>query len=187
MSKQLCPESIMFSSTKDVSRTPGITILGGYEVILEERFWSKVKKGTDDECWEWQGVILPSGYGCFIRPTRAHRMAYELATGAIPEGLCILHSCDNKRCVNPLHLRVGTHADNMHDRDERKRRSPLCGEHNPNSTLTVVDILTIRKLYSEGGITQQELGNKFDVHQKTISKIVRRKCWAWLPEKENLK
>lgn len=91
---------------------------------LAERFWGKVKKG--EGCWEWQGSINTTGYGQIYlgagrRRSVTHRVSYELAKGPIPDGLVVMHSCDNPRCVNPDHLSVGTHADNAADRDAKGR------------------------------------------------------------------
>lgn len=88
---------------------------------LEERFWAKVQKG--EGCWEWQAAKT-NGYGRINvegRAIPAHRLAYELTNGPIPQGLFVLHSCDNPGCVNPEHLRAGTALDNMLDRSARGR------------------------------------------------------------------
>lgn len=88
---------------------------------LGERFWSKVDCG--DGCWEWTAARHRSGYGVFQlgvgRQISAHRQAWVLARGAIPEGLWVLHHCDNRGCVRPEHLYVGTPGDNARDREER--------------------------------------------------------------------
>lgn len=93
------------------------------------RFWPKVdKSGGQDGCWEWKGCTdntRNGGYGMFTmdyRSHRAHRIAYELTHGPIPDGLVACHHCDNPRCCNPSHLFIGTVADNNADR-ERKGRS----------------------------------------------------------------
>src|ERR1700756_2891954 len=95
---------------------------------VEDRFWAKVAKGPG--CWEWQGKRHYKGYGHFTvrgqgrrRTLKAHRVSWELANGPIPEGLHVLHSCDNPPCVNPDHLFLGTDMDNVHDRDAKGRRN----------------------------------------------------------------
>ena len=75
----------------------------------------------EDSCWEWQKLRYPTGYGRFGQ-LYAHRVSWEIENGDIPEGLHILHTCDNPPCVNPKHLYVGTHQDNMRDRQERHPR-----------------------------------------------------------------
>lgn len=83
---------------------------------VKERFWSRVKK--TDSCWNWIGGISPSGYGRFsigLRGHFAHRKSYEINIGRIPNNLCILHKCDNRHCVRPDHLFLGTRLDNARD------------------------------------------------------------------------
>lgn len=88
------------------------------------RFWRNVDRRSGSECWPWTGSIGSGGYGAFSirgKQLTASRRAYELTFGAIPEGLFVLHSCDNRPCCNPAHLRVGTHTDNMRDMVSRDR------------------------------------------------------------------
>lgn len=98
------------------------------DLSVEERFWSKVDtSGTEEhpDCWEWTAYRRPTGYGHFRfrgKQWKAHRVAYTLIKGEIPEGQCVLHiECDNPPCVNPAHLKTGTQADNMRDRDQKGR------------------------------------------------------------------
>lgn len=89
-----------------------------------DRFTAKIWRSRGSDCWVWVGAYSGS-YGGFRvgdRVVGAHRFAYELWVGPIPEGLLVIHDCDDSRCVNPAHLRVGTHRDNMADRRLRRRR-----------------------------------------------------------------
>ena len=82
------------------------------------RFWSRVQKGSDGECWLWIGGRFASGYGRFWtggKDVRAHKLMYELMVGPVPEGTELRHTCDRKICVNPTHLILGTHTENMRD------------------------------------------------------------------------
>lgn len=114
---------------------------------LEARFWSYVDKRGDDECWEWQADCSRAGYGGLWNSETnnnisVHRYSYELHHGNINAGMLVLHSCDNKKCVNPKHLRQGTVKENVQDAIERGLR-PRCaipiktGEENPKSKITL--------------------------------------------------
>lgn len=142
------------------------------------RFLKRVMK--TDTCWLWTGRLGRGGYGAFDwkgTSIYAHRAAYELFVGEIPEGLDILHSCDNRRCVNPAHLRPGTHLDNMRDMYSKNRRQCRLGEDHPNSKLTWEQVNSIRQEYAAGGTTFQKLGRKYQVDQTLIHRIVRGIAW----------
>ena len=146
-----------------------------------ERYQEKVDVHGEDECWEWKAYRTREGYGQLWlngNATCAHRLAWELANGPIPEGLCVLHHCDNPGCVNPSHLFLGTRIDNNHDRDE-KGRTPH-GAKNGRARLTREEAREIRRLYESGEYSQRELGERFGVSQQHVSGIARRKHWAWL-------
>jgi len=92
---------------------------------LSERFWKKVNKGSPSECWEWMAYKNPTGYGRVSKGGKievAHRVAYELTYGAIPEGMVVMHRCDNPQCCNPGHLSLGTQKNNMWDCVSKGRR-----------------------------------------------------------------
>lgn len=106
-----------------------------------------------------------------------NRATWEDVNGAIPEGLHVLHHCDMKGCRNLEHLYLGTHQDNMVDRDERELQSPSSGPENGRAVLEVEVIEAIRAEYSLGGVTQAELGKRYGVTQSMVSNIVLYKNW----------
>lgn len=111
----------------------------------KERFWSKVNRGKPDECWEWNRYAIALGYAKFWvdgKLVRAHRYAWELTNGSIPKDMQVLHRCDNKLCMNPDHLYLGTHCNNMTDAMDRK----LMGTGSGWVKLYEGEIWLIRKL-----------------------------------------
>jgi len=103
----------------------------------------------------------------------AHRFAYNIShPKPAPDDMLVLHICNNPRCVNPMHLYVGTYSDNNQDtiRDGRS----------PHRKLSDEEVREIRKLYSEGGITHRKLAAEFDVHKSSISSILSGKHYSWL-------
>ena len=149
------------------------------------RFWEKVAFPDDNECWNWIGGIVKRGYGSFgircddnkIRMKYAHRIAWEYCNGKIPIGMNVLHHCDNPRCVNPTHLFLGTHSDNMVDMHSKSRGGNLVGEKSNLSKLSEKDVLKIRNYYKDKKYNQYELAFIFNVSQACISDIVNRKTW----------
>lgn len=138
---------------------------------FEQRFWEKVDKSSN--CWEWTGTISRLGYGSIRyhgKMVSAHRVAWEMSHGAIPSGAHVLHQCDNRKCVNPSHLFLGDHLDNMRDRDAKGR--------NGMAKLTAEQIVDIRHLYGSTNATQEMLGEKYGVSQQCISDIVRGRRWG---------
>lgn len=148
------------------------------KILAFDRFWSKVDVRGPDECWEWTGYRNPQGYGTFGVTygdnRKAHRVAWELTNGPIPEGMYALHGCDNRTCCNPDHLYLGMHADNMADRARRGRTA--VGENNGLAKLTAEKVFAIRE-HAAGGVTYKELARRYGVHRTNISLIVRRKTW----------
>lgn len=103
----------------------------------------------------------------------AHRYAYEQAKGPIPDGMVVMHTCDNRKCVNPEHLIVGTQSDNMRDCVAKGRRQDQNGEKGPSAKLKEQDVHFIRA----STLTNTELGKRFNVSGRTISDARRGKTW----------
>lgn len=148
----------------------------------EERLRSNCDVPSDpEECWNYTGALMHRGYGNFwFRGTtyRAHRASYIIFKGEIPEGLYVLHKCHNRKCCNPNHLEVGTHADNMDDMKEADRAAK--GSANGNSRLTEREVLEIAFKYymGLGGVTAASLGHEYGVSKVTIGNIIHGKQWS---------
>lgn len=150
-------------------------------VKLRDRFWSKVAVSRRDDCWEWLAGKNSRGYGMIAihKIMRlAHRVAYELAVGPIPEGMCVCHKCDNPVCVNPSHLFLGTQADNVADMDAKGRGNRPAGEHHPRAKLTADQVGEIRRRYTGGRGEQKTLAAEYGVNNQSISDIVLNKRWT---------
>lgn len=144
-----------------------------------ERFWSKVAKG--EGCWEWQAGRTPSGYGCFSTShgrsglsQRAHRAAWQLTYGPIPEGLRVCHACDNRACVRPDHLFLGTDAENQRDMVQKGRGRN--GTRNGRARLTEVDIPAIRERIASGELLAS-IASDYGVAPGTVWFIKTRRNW----------
>lgn len=143
---------------------------------MPDRFWAKVSK--TDECWIWTASKDRAGYGRF-GSAYAHRVAWTLTCGSIPNRLHVLHRCDNRACVRPSHLFLGTHQDNMADMYAKGRRPPPShtkGVNNPNAKLSPTEVLAIRRGYANGK-SQTTLATRYRMTQSDISRIVNRKTW----------
>lgn len=146
------------------------------QATARERFWANVPTGlSQHDCWEWQGYRNKNGYGEFHVERRlqlAHRYSYFLQTGEWGEYL--LHSCDNPACVNPAHLSVGTHQQNM---AEAAQRGLMChGEDHPYAKLTKEAVHAIRERHRQGE-SQLSLAKVYGVHQTTIRNVVKHITW----------
>jgi len=148
---------------------------------IEERFWEKVDKNCKNGCWEWLASDNQDGYGRFIingRAEQAHRVSWGLYYGEIPVGLCVLHHCDNPKCVRPDHLFLGTKGDNMQDMRDKNRHGGNVGENNGRSKLSALDVADIKELYDTGNYFQRDLAVTFGVSQTSISRIVLGESWS---------
>jgi hypothetical protein len=160
---------------------------------IKERFWPQVEK--TENCWLWRGPVDGPGYGRLYlsKPGNknfkegTHRISWELHNGPIPDGLWVLHHCDNPPCVRPDHLFLGTATDNIRDcvRKGRHRSNPPRGKQHPrwSAKLTVRDIAQIRELRLEGW-SQDRLATMFSVTRSNISLILSGKTWPHLSPPE---
>jgi hypothetical protein len=161
--------------------------------IAAARFWKKYDKlGPTPKhdvslgpCWLWTGAKhgKEQAYGkafCILVPGArlAHRIAFVLANGAIPEGMDVLHKCDNPPCGNPVHLYAGNDSDNILDSFLRNRRSHT-GENNPRAKLTRADVLAIRERI-EVGVRNKPLALAYGVSESLIQEIKMGRCWRGL-------
>lgn len=133
------------------------------------RFWSHVE--VTDTCWLWRSTVGTTGYGQFCmfgKYRKAHRVAYTLSVGEIPEGMFVLHRCDVPLCVNPDHLFLGTHQDNMADKAKKKRAG---------KKLTPEQASEIRARVAAGE-QQRSVAAAFGISQAAVSKIARGEWWS---------
>jgi hypothetical protein len=150
-----------------------------------ERFWPKVDRRGPEDCWEWQGAKNNHGYGWFsiaCKARLAHRAAWQLTHGEIPEGQHVLHRCDNPPCCNPAHLWLGTPADNSADRNAKGRTRagpPLRGERNGAAKLTTSQALEIKRRLAAGE-SERSIAEDFPVTDSTVHLIAKGQKWAHL-------
>ena len=145
-----------------------------------ERFEAKYIPEPNSGCWIWLSHLDKKGYGQFYLPprnmVRAHTAAWELYRGSRKE-LCVLHSCDVRCCVNPDHLRLGTHQENMNDRERRKRREPPQGVKNGRATISEETVRAIRNDKRSPRLMVRDYG----VPYSTLQKIRNRQTWRHIP------
>ena len=139
-------------------------------------FLSLIEKGA--KCWMWTGSVHHNGYGKWKR-FEAHRYSYELHKGPIPDGLLIMHSCDNPLCVNPDHLMPGTIADNIADCVQKGRNAR--GERMGSAKLTDASVAEIRQLYATGSYSARALGPVFGVSKTVILQVANGTLWRHVP------
>lgn len=163
-----------------------------------ERFWSKVDRKSDDECWPWVAGLHSAGYGAFavrmagggFKTKPAHQVAAHIAFGPA-EGRYVLHSCDNRVCCNPRHLRYGTQHDNVRDAMARNRHvppPPSKGNPNPpkgeavwNQSLTETEAREIwRRHFAGENMSQISAAMGHPVH--VINDVCRGRSWQHLPD-----
>jgi len=146
----------------------------------EERFWRRVDKGGD--CWLWTGSRNAAGYGRFQLAGRGgkyvgpHRFSYEMVNGPVPDGMVVMHSCDNPSCVNPAHLSVGTHKDNTADMIAKGRKSSAApkGSANGKAKLTPDQVRFIRASTLSQSATARALG----VSHGAVRGVLTGRTWS---------
>ena len=150
--------------------------------MLPHGFWEKVQVGKKDQCWPWLAHTC-HGYGHVrVGPKvkKAHRLVYEEAHGPIPDGLVVMHVCDNRRCVNERHLRLGTPKENNSDRDKKGRQVAKRGEAHGMSKLTEANIREIGVLRTEINSRVHDFAERFGVTPLAIRDVLAGKTWKWL-------
>lgn len=182
---KLCKESHEWKDTKQSLRYRSsrgcVTCDGTSSVPISnaQRFWDRVD--TSGDCWLWLGSICKGGYGRFPlkdKTQRAHRVAWEMTYGSIPNGLFACHKCDRRACVRPSHLFLGTAADNIKDMIEKGRHA--CGEKTGTSRLTNEQVLEIRRLHNEG-VTASKISLLFHLDFSQVRRIIKREVWKHIP------
>ena len=169
----------------------------------EQRFWERVNKNGPvpphrpelGPCWVWEGAKRcdAAPYGVFYYNKKnmgTHQVSWIMKNGPIPKGLWVCHACDNRLCVNPNHLWLGTPLQNARDMVSKSRQAfgdrntarcnpqkQVRGETHPNSLLTVEQVLEIRQLCSLRSISQAEIGERFGVAGETVCAIHNRRIW----------
>jgi hypothetical protein len=156
-----------------------------WRLNTEEKLFDKfVECEPNSGCWLWVGTRDPGNYGVSChnyKLYKAHRLFWTFRNGPIPEKMHVLHKCDTPPCVNPDHLWLGTHQDNITDMMLKGRQGVNRGTKNGNAKLTEADVQQIRERYAQGGIRQVDLGKQFNVTQVIVSEIVLRKIWRHVP------
>lgn len=152
-----------------------------------DRYWEKVAWTEDpSDCWLWTAARDRDGYGVFTPNTkemiqwRAHRYAYYLMGWDMPVGSVVCHRCDNRACVNPMHLVLGSASDNNHERDERGRTSR--GARHYKAKLDRARAAEIRARYRPGRPRHpgngEDLMAEFGIGKSTLYRVLRRELWA---------
>jgi hypothetical protein len=173
-------------------------------VPLVERFWRHVTPpALLTDCWEWRGYTDPGGYGRVMGENgytvMAHRASFEMFYGDIPAGLKVLHRCDNRRCVSPDHLFLGTQLDNIADMVAKGRQArgeclaaairaanpDRRGERNGRAKLTGDDVRAIRRAYEAGSATPATLARRYGVADTVIHNIVRYRSWKHIAKESS--
>lgn len=162
-----------------------------YDSYDFSRFWNKVHISGHDKCWLWKGGVRRgkcSGYGNFHigrSAFTAHRVAWVMEYGPIPvgdgyHGTCVCHRCDNRLCVNPAHLFLGSHEDNIRDMMEKGRGLKAHGESHSSAKLKDEDVIEMRRLFKTGKFKRATLAKMFGIDWSAAHFVVTGKTWKHL-------
>lgn len=167
--------------TGSVGEAAAVKKMPARGLTLAEHLWANVDRtGGPAACWPFRGELGRGGYGRFqhdLRKLLAHRAAWEVTHGEIPEGQMIRHKvCDNPPCCNPAHLRPGTPLQNMRDKVDAGRHVVRSGSANAAALLDERQVKQIRSLHASGA-RQVAIAGRFGVSASLISRIVRRELW----------
>jgi HNH endonuclease/helix-turn-helix, Psq domain len=174
---ELTREALELDVPKRMGRRPGMS--------LAERMddWTVPEPNTG--CWLWVGAISDKGYAHVgvsadgvYRTLSAAKVNFVRFKGTVPVGVEVRHTCDQPCCVNPEHLVLGTHTDNMRDMISRGRHRTFQGERHGRSVLTDAAVTMIRRSWATGSVTFAQLGRTFGVHYSTIVRVVKREGWT---------
>lgn len=163
---------------------------GPKPIPIERRFWRFINPLHENECWIWRGNKLPSGYGLISKMRGkheyAHRLSYRMHKGEIPNGLIVMHSCDNPSCVNPNHLSVGTYSDNSFDCVKKGRHAKLdfVGVNHPRCQFSELTVQRIKIV--KGAIGYWRLAGLIGKNVGTVQNIMNGKNWKHLGLKQAL-
>lgn len=139
------------------------------------------RSGGPDACWPWLGPRTADGYGRIRRNGKkvyVTHIVYKLEHGRLPEGICVLHHCDNPPCVNYRHLFAGTRGDNNRDRVQKGRGGDLVGEKNGRARLTVDQVKEIRRRHAAEAATPRQLAGEYGVTAAAIRLLIKRRNWS---------
>jgi hypothetical protein len=145
-------------------------------IPARDHFWDFVKKTPN--CWIWTGYVNQDGYGRIMvpgGPVTTHIFSWKLTNGPIPEGMCVCHKCDNPPCVRPDHLFLGTHLENIKDRDKKDRTAH--GVRNYRHKLNPEKVLAMRAMRASG-VGYREIGEAFGVNDSAAWKAIKGSNWS---------
>jgi hypothetical protein len=148
---------------------------------VKKNFLDRVVKTSG--CWEWIGSKNKTGYAQLSvnrKTEKASRVSYEMFNGPIPKGNYACHTCDNRGCVNPEHLFLGTQKDNMRDMVAKGRSHKPKGEINGRSKLEVNQVIEIRTLFSNKQASLKELAARFNISTTAVRYIIIKRTWKHL-------